>query len=85
MRITLSFQNAFHFPGSDTDDKEGDSDCSIQLKSVNNARKVKQSAKRAKVGKRVVLPKPKKATKNSGGKSTFTVDSVMYVGLHRQN
>jgi hypothetical protein len=77
MHITLSSQNAFHVAGFDTDDKEGDSDCSITLKSLVKARKVQPVGKRAKVGKKVVLPKPKKVTKNSGGKTTFTVDSVM--------
>jgi hypothetical protein len=63
--------------GSDTDDKAGDSDCSVGFKSVTKARNARPTGKRAKLGTRVVKPNPIKLRKNSGGKSTFSVESVM--------
>ncbi len=75
--ILNPFQYAVDTPGSDTNDKAGDSDCSVELKSVSKARNAQPTGTRAKLGTRVVKPKPIKLRKNSGGKSTFTVESVM--------
>ncbi len=49
----------------------------IEKKSVSKARTAQPALKRAKIGTKVIRAKPTKLAKNCGGKSTFTVDSVM--------
>ncbi len=83
--MLLFFQYVSVASGSDTDDetgsmhdKGGDSDCSIEKKPVSKARTAQPpSLKHAKIGTKVIRAKPIKIAKNCGGKSTFTVDSVM--------